>query len=305
VTETGKIHTIGAECTAFAFRPDVEPALRVQPGEIVRFETSAKPIEHLIAAGDRWLEILDLDAINAITGPVYIEGVEPGDAVAVEILDITPADWGWCAYIPGYGLLARRLQRPMLRRLPIRDGQIHISDRLTIPVRPSIGCLGLAPAKGQSSTLGPPYPWGGNYDLPQIRPGSTVLLPAQVPGGLFSLGDLHAAMGAHEPTFVSIECPGVATVRLRVRKGLALQTPRIETPDRLYTVGLTADDSSFGLDFNPARRQAVALMFDYLTRERGFSPEDAYILTSACVDLELGGPAGAVVLASIPLAVLT
>ncbi|MER3486350.1 MAG: hypothetical protein C4345_10620, partial [Chloroflexota bacterium] len=104
-------------------------------------------------------------------------------------------------------------------------------------------------------------PWGGNYDLRQVEPGNTILFPAQVPGGLFSLGDLHAAMGMHEATFVSIECPGTATVRLGVRKGLTLETPRIEAPNRLYTIGLkAADDFQHGLDFNPARIQAVSLM---------------------------------------------
>ena len=75
-------------------------------------------------------------------------------------------------------------------------------------------------------------PWAGNYDLIQIAVGATVLFPAQVPGGLFSLGDLHAAMGEHEATFVAIECAGSATVRLDMRPGMALETPRIETADR-------------------------------------------------------------------------
>lgn len=299
------MHIIRADRTTFAFRPDAEPVLRIQPGEVVQFETSPEPVERLFAAGDRWLEALDIKAVNAVTGPVYIEGVEPGDAVAVEVLEVTPRDWGWCAFIPGFGLLADRLQQPMLRRIPIASGRVHISERVTVPVRPMIGCLGLAPATGESSTLAPPFPWGGNYDLRQVEPGNTILFPAQVPGGLFSLGDLHAAMGMHEATFVSIECPGTATVRLGVRKGLRLETPRIEAPDRLYTIGLNAaDDFQRGLDFNPARFQAVSLMFDYLTRERGLSPEDAYVLISACVDVELGGPAGAVVLASVPLSVL-
>jgi amidase len=187
------------------------------------------------------------------------------------------------------------MPEPMLARLPIRDGQIIISDTVRVPVRPMIGCLGLAPAYGETSTLGPAMPWGGNYDLTQVCPGSTVLLPAQIPGGLFSLGDLHAAMGEHEATFVSIECAGSATVRLDVRSGLRLETPRIETAERLYVVGL-------GLrgDYDAARRQAARLLFELLTREMEFSPREAYILISARGDLTLGGPAGAVVLASVP-----
>jgi amidase len=157
-----------------------------------------------------------------------------------------------------------------------------------------IGCLGLAPARGETSTLSPAMPWAGNYDLTQIAPGATVLFPAQVPGGLFSLGDLHAAMGEHEATFVAIECAGTATVRLGVRRGLRLETPRIETAERVFVLGL----SDCG-DYGAARLQAARLLFALLTDELGLSPREAYGLISARGDLTLGGPAGTIVVASI------
>ncbi|HKG26228.1 MAG TPA: acetamidase/formamidase family protein [Thermomicrobiales bacterium] len=299
------MHVIRADRTTFAFRPDAEPVLRAQPGEVVQFETSPAPVERLFAAGDRWTEVLDINAINAVTGPVYIEGVEPGDAVSVEIIDIRPGDWGWCAAIAGFGLLGDQVTTPMLRRVPIRDGRAFLSDKLSVPIRPMIGCLGLAPATGECSTFRPPFPWGGNYDLLQVSRGNTILFPAQVSGGLFSLGDLHAAMGAAEVTYVSIECPGAATVRLGIRKGLALETPRIEAPDRVYAIGLDGSgDVATGGDFQVARKQATDLLLTYLTAERGLSFDDAYVVISACGDLEFGGPAGAVALASVPLSVL-
>jgi acetamidase/formamidase len=106
-------------------------------------------------------------------------------------------------------------------------------------------------------------------------------------------------MGRAEATFVSIECPGTATIRFGLRKGMTLPTPRIEAPDRVYTIGICND-----VDFHRARLQAITLMFDYLTKERGLSAEDAHIVISACVDLDFGGPTAAIVLASVPLAVL-
>lgn len=293
------MQVVPADRHAFEFRADARPALRVQPGATVRFETTPEPAEHLLAAGERWHGALDSRRINAVTGPVFIEGVEPGDAVSVEILEIETLGWGWCFFSPGFGLLANNLRTPMIRRVPITDGRVWINEALSTPLQPMIGCLGLAPARGVSSTLAPPFPWGGNYDLLQVRPGSTVLLPAQVRGGLFSLGDLHAAMGDGEATSVSIECAGAATVRLGVRKGLDLQMPRIETPDRLYTIGLGERG-----DYSSARRHACDQMFNYLTEQRALTPEDAYLLFSAAVDLSFGGPAGAVALASVPLDVL-
>jgi amidase len=289
------MHIVRADQTVFAFRPDAEPVLQVRPGEVVRFETSEAPVERLLAAGSTWVDTIDTRAINAVSGPVFIEGVMPGDAVSVEILDIEPRDWAWNAAIPGFGLLDGLLPGSMLERLPIRDGAVIVSERVRIPLRPMIGCLGLAPARGETSTLGPSMPWAGNYDLTQVCPGSTILFPAQVPGGLFSLGDLHAAMGEHEATFVAIECAGSATVRLGVRQGLQLETPRIEREDRRYVLGLNA----WG-DYGAARQQAARLLFELLTGEAGLTPREAYILISAQGDLTLGGPAGTIVVGSVP-----
>ncbi len=289
------MHLLRANQTTFAFRPDSEPVLRVRPGEIVRFETSAEPVERLFAAGSAWTDAVDTRAINAVTGPVFIEDVALGDAVSVEVLAVEPRDWGWNAAIPGFGLLDGLLPEPMLERLPIRDGEVIVSDRVRIPLRPMIGCLGLAPAKGETSTLSPAMPWAGNYDLTQIAPGATVLFPAQVPGGLFSLGDLHAAMGEHEATFVAIECAGKATIRLDVRPGLNLESPRIETADRVYVMGLNARG-----DYGAARLQAARLLYEFLTREENLTPREAYTFISARGDLTLGGPAGTIILGSVP-----
>ena len=293
------MHLIPANQTVFSFRPDAEPVLRVRPGEIIRFETSAEPVERLFAAGADWTEVIDVRAINAVTGPVFIEGVMPGDAVSVEVLAIEPRDWGWNAAIQGFGLLDGLLPEPMLERLPIQDGEVIVSDRVRLPLRPMIGCLGLAPAQGATSSLSPAMPWAGNYDLTQIAPGATVLFPAQVPGGLFSLGDLHAAMGEHEATFIAIECAGSATVRLDVRAGMALETPRIETADRIFVIGL----SSCG-DYSAARLQAARLLYELLTREAELTPREAYVVISARGDLTLGGPAGTIVLGSVPRAIV-
>jgi len=286
---------VPANQTTFAFRPDAEPVLRVRPGEVVRFETSPEPVERLFAAGVEWTEVIDVRAINAVTGPVFIDGVMPGDAVSVEVLAIEPLDWAWSAAIPGFGLLDGLLLEPMLERLSIRHGEVMVSERVRLPLRPMIGCLGLAPGKGETSTLSPAMPWAGNYDLTQIAAGATVLFPAQVPGGLFSLGDLHAAMGEHEATFVAIECAGSATVRLDVRPGLALETPRIETTDRIFVIGL----SPCG-DYTAARLQAARLLYELLTREGELTPREAYAVISARGDLTLGGPAGTIVLGSVP-----
>jgi amidase len=293
------MHTISAAHTMFAFQSDAAPVLRVLPGAVVRFMTSPAPVERLFAAGDAWLGAVDVRALNAITGPVFVEGAEPGDALAIEILTIDLADWGWTALVPGEGLLPNPISRSLLSRVPIRNERIYVSDRLILPVRPTIGCLGLAPAIGESSTAFPAYPWGGNYDLVQATTGATLLFPVQLSGGLVSLGDLHAAMGVGEATYFAVECAGTAIVRLGLRKGLVLDTPRIETPERLYTIGLAEEYA-----YDQARRQAIALMMTFLIEEHDLSPDEAAMVCAASVDLEFGGPAAAIVLASVPRTVL-
>lgn len=293
------LKTVSHRQHAFEFRPDIAPVLRVQSGDVVRFETSPEPVERLFATGDNWLSHLDTRKLNAVTGPVAIDGIAPGDAVRIDILEIETLDWGWNAFIPDFGMLCENLTTPILRRIPIADGRCWMTEALSVPLQPMIGCLGLAPARGASSTLSPPFPWAGNYDLVQVKAGSTIWFPAQVAGGLFSLGDLHAAMGQGEATSVSIECAGAATVRLSADKALDLQMPRIVADGRLHTVGLAERGN-----YSAARRHAADQLFNYLTEERRLTPEDAYTLISAVGDLSFGGPAGAVVLASIPLDVL-
>lgn len=283
----------------FDFDPAIEPVLRVRPGDVVRFETSAEPAERLFEAGRSWARSVNTRRINTVTGPVYVEGAEPGGALAVEILEVETLDWGWNMWLPGYGMLGQRAREPMLQRVPIHDGQVWLTDELSVPLAPMIGCLGLAPASGKVSTLAPVYPFAGNFDMVQMKPGNTVYFPIQTPGGLFSLGDLHAAMGVGESTSIAIECAGSATVRFDLRPDLELSMPRVASPERLYVIGI-ADNR----DCADAARVAIREMYQLLTLEAGVPEGDAQLIVSAAVDLEFGGPASAIVLASVPLALI-
>lgn len=289
------MHQVDARQITFAFRPDARPVLYVGSGDTVRFETSAAPVERLFAAGENWLTVSDTSAINAVSGPVFVNGAMPGDAISIEILSIEPGGWAWNAFLPGFGPLDGLMPGQMLERLPIVNGKVIVSEHIRIPLRPMIGCLGLAPASGETSTLSPSMPWAGNYDLTQIAPGATVYFPVQVQGGLFSMGDLHAAMGENEGASIALECAGHATVRFGLHPGMPLPTPRIETPERVYVLGIASRGQ-----FLEAREQAVRLLFELVTKEGGLSARDAHIIISAVGDIQLGGPAGMIVLGSVP-----
>ncbi|GAA2747793.1 acetamidase/formamidase family protein [Terrabacter aerolatus] len=264
-----------------------EPVLTVEPGtgERITFETDD-------AAYAQMEELRDLArvtaTINPVTGPVHVVGAEPGDALAVTIHDIEMAEHGWSVYIPGAGALARPMgEEWYVRRVPVRDGTVQLTDRVSCPVAPMIGCIGVAPGDGVMSTVMPSYATGGNMDLTDARPGSTVYLPVEVEGARLAIGDLHAVMSRGESSFVAIEIAGRATVSVDLVKGKGLRAPRIDTGDELVCVGL-GDPVQDSID------RAYEDLFAVLTEEHGYGAHDAYTVMSALAHTELGGPTGSV-----------
>ena len=262
----------------------IEPVLRIKPGtgETIGFETDDAVYAQLHERGS--LEKVTA-TINPVTGPVYVEGAQPGDALAVTIHDIVLKDYGWSVSLPGAGALADRMgDESFSRRIPITDGSVQLTDSISTPARPMIGCIGTAPADKTGSTIMPSFPSGGNMDLTDAAPGSTVYLPVEVEGAHLSIGDIHAVMARGESSFVAIEAEGTAIVSVDVVKGMKLRAPRIETDCEWCFIGLD----------NPVQesiKNGYEDMFDFLT-DRGFSREDAYVVMSALAHSELGGPTG-------------
>lgn len=271
---------------AFAgYSKEYEPVLRVQPGagDLITFETD----DEAYAQMEQFRDLNKVTAtMNPVTGPVYVEGAEPGDALAVTIHDIALSDFGWSVYIPGAGALAGRMgDEWYVKRVPIEGETVRLTDTVTCPIRPMIGCIGVAPAEGEMSTVMPSYPTGGNMDLTDACPGSTVFLPVEVEGAYLAIGDLHAVMSRGESSFVAIEVAGRATVSVDLVKGMGLRAPRVETPDEVVCVGL-------GNPVQDSIDHAYEDLFDVLTGEHGYSPQDAYTVMSAVAHTELGGPTG-------------
>lgn len=272
------------------FSAERAPVLTVAPGrgDRITFETEDEAYRQL----HEYRDMAKLTAtLNPITGPVHIEGAEPGDVLAVHIHDISFGDVGWSMYLPGAGALAGAMgEEWMTRRINLDAGTAHLGEGISCPVAPMIGCLGVAPAEGTMSTMMPSYPTGGNMDLTDAAPGSTVYLPVQVPGALLSIGDLHAVMARGESTFVAIEAAVQATVSVDLLSApggslASLRAPRILTPQDLVCVGL-------GDPLHESVTMAQESMFRALTQDHGYSASDAYVLMSAAAHSELGGPTG-------------
>ena len=281
----GLDHFLDKSHGKFAFTSEVEPALRITPGtgELIGFETNDEVYAQLHETGD----MAKLTAgINPVTGPVYVEGAHPGDALKVTIHDIRLKNYGWSVSLPGAGALHRVMGEGMFtRQVPIDDDGVHLTDRHVVAPRPMIGCIGTAPATGGNSTIMPSYAQGGNMDVTECGPGATVYLPVMVEGAYLSIGDIHAIMAEGESSFVAIEAEGVAVVSIEVVPGMTLRAPRVETDDEWIFVGL-------GDPVQESITRGYEDMFGFLVTEHGWTPGDAYTVMSALGHSRLGGPTG-------------
>lgn len=308
------------------WHPDLEPVATVRPGEELTLEARdgldgqlTRESTHESVAG------LNLGLGHPLTGPVYVEGAKPGNVLEVEFLAYEPDDFGATAVIPGFGFLADLFTEPFLAKWEIAAGLAR-SEQLpgvAVPEDMFAGVVGVAPsherleryrareerlrADGQSvadplpeaavpaaaaegvRTI-PPRETGGNLDIRQLVAGSRLWLPVDVPGALFSIGDLHFAQGDGEVCGTAIEVAGSVTVRFAVHDVPTPAFPAYETPggrraERSFaTVGIPVET---GMDLNAAARAALLEMIDHLERRYGFERPAAYALCSACVDLRI------------------
>jgi acetamidase/formamidase len=215
---------------------------------------------------------------NPVTGPIYVEGAEPGDTLLVEVLDIELPEKGTVAIIPGFGSLEGWLNlfEPKRKTCAISDGKIAYETddgrTLEIAADPFVGTIGVSPGFEAITSLSPGR-HGGNMDCPDIRPGNTLMLPVSRPGALFKLGDVHAVQGDGEICGVAIEVDAVVTLKFGLRKGWTIGWPRIESPDEIMTVGSARP-------LEDAARQAFREMVEWMVTDHGWVRDDAYMFLS-------------------------
>ena len=287
-------HTIHKHAHHFGWDNGIAPVLTVTPGETVEVETidaSGGQLGPQATLED--LGRLSFDQVNPVTGPIYVEGAEPGDAVAITFLDFKPSGWGWTANIPGFGLLADQFPDPALhiwKYDPARMEPALYGPGGKVPLKPFVGTIGLALAEPGQHSVVPPRRVGGNLDIRDNAVGTTLYLPVEVAGGLLSLGDTHAAQGDGEICGTAIESPMDVAIRVDLLKDARLPFPRFETDGpvtrHLDSAGYWAT-TGIGEDLMQAARDAVSGMIDQLGRVTGMSALDAYMLCSVCGDLRI------------------
>jgi amidase len=268
-------HVVSREDVIWAYGPDLEPVLEVEPGATVRLETNDCFSGQIRSEEDLVTEI-DFERVNSATGPVAVRGAEPGDSLVVEILDVSPIEWGVATLIPGYGQLIDKVQAPLTRLFKVEAGWVEMNDRVRFPARPMVGVVGVA-TDGENLTTGLAGRHGGNLDNHLHGPGARIYFPVRQPGGMFAVGDMHAAMGDGEICFTGVEIAGEVTMRFDVLKGKQATWPVTELDDR-WVAHATAEEFPEALDL--CSEEAARLLVD----EWGFTLEDAFIFLSVACD---------------------
>jgi amidase len=262
----------------YTMSPDHSPTLRVESGSVVTFET-CDCFEDQIQSADTPFGELDWNRINPASGPVFIEGAEPGDILAVHIQKIEINNRGVMVTGPNLGVMGFELQENVIKMIPIEDGKAILTDKLQVPLNPMIGVIGTAPAK-EAISCGTPGDHGGNMDCKQMREGTTLLLPVNVPGALFALGDLHAAMADGEVAVCGVEIAGEVTVKLDVIKGKNWPLPMAINEEHLMTIASEKE-------LDKAADRAVINMVRFLHDELDLPKAEATFLLSAAGDLRV------------------
>jgi amidase len=280
---------------SYVFNPYREPVARVEPGQRVVIHTEDAFESRIDTADDLPSRALaTAKFLNPQTGPVYVEGAKPGDSLAVHMESIEPKrDYAVSCYVPYFGgLTSTTLTRTLQEALPekVYVWNIHedggsryvVNDEMGVrlPWEPFVGTIAVAPDLEAISALSP-GPFGGNMDVPDVKPGNTVYLPVWNEGALFYTGDCHARQGQGELCGVALEITSEVTVSFEVIKGGGIEWPRIESEDKLMTVGSARP-------MEDAARIAYAELVGWLEDEHGFSQLDAYQLLTQAGGLYVG-----------------
>ncbi|NED94596.1 acetamidase [Phytoactinopolyspora alkaliphila] len=273
---------------AFTFG-GADPVLRVKPGTALSLWTEDAFCGRLLSTSDHASTSLRPDELNPQTGPFYVDGAEPGDTLALHLVDLTPARrWGVSSLVPFFGGLTSTPQTPTLQEpLPERTwvyeydavaGTVGFeaqgSDfRVALPANPMLGTVGVAPAQREVRTSLVPSAFGGNMDTPEMRAGVTCFLRVNADGALFSVGDGHYRQGEGEACGTAVEGAMNVTVIVELIKGGGPQWPRIVSDEHLMVVGSARP-------LEDAWRAGQADMIGWLGELYGLDQLDAYQLLS-------------------------
>ena len=295
---------LGMEHKNFAFDREMPPVASIKPGESVLFETEDANVSLITKETDIWAEFPKLYAMgggcNPVTGPVYVEGATTKDCLKVEIKKVVPGfirNGGYTSIYSGLGSLQNvqgSLQKPLEPRTKIcgfEDGNIifklHESDEfLKVPMNPFVGTIGVAPKEDRRSSFYQGKEWCGNVDIPDIAVGATVILPVNVEGALFSIGDIHGAQGDGEITGCALECQGQVEVKIDVisrEEAFYVDWPQVNTDQWIGAVACLGYKN-----LSEAMNTGYTELARRMNKQYGIDELDAYQLLNLAGKVRVG-----------------
>jgi acetamidase/formamidase len=231
---------------------------------------------------------IDRGRIHALTGPIFVEGAEPGDVLQIDVLEVTHKGWGWSSVIAGLGFLKERFSEPYLFHWQLEGAVSRSLAPAVVALRPFCGVMGVAPAEDGEFRTRPPGIFGGNMDVRELSQGATLYLPVLNRGALFSAGDAHAAQGDGEVCINGIECPADVSLRFRLHKQRSLPGPVVESASYpVHAEGEAWIVVESGSAAVAAARAATSRMIDLLVDRWKFTAVHAYLLCSVAMHLRL------------------
>ncbi|MGE0797474.1 MAG: acetamidase/formamidase family protein [Lautropia sp.] len=273
----GRTHRLTRDQFVRRLDPATPPAITIDSGDEVI-------VESWDAFMGAWQRGEQPDHLGPANGPIAVRGAMPGDALRIELLELTPTELapGRAAFHNGagrFGFLTETFTDPYPLVMALRDGALEFPGGLRLPVNPSLGFIATTDTvpRRTSSDCGP---FGGDIDAKELVAGSTLWLPVLVPGALLCLGDMHATLGDGCVGGTGAECAGRSRIRVTLEAGRPLARPRALTPSHLIAI-------CHGEDLGQAMKQAVRDMVEYLTDAYGLPAYDAYTLLSLAGDIRI------------------
>jgi acetamidase/formamidase len=289
-------HRIPPDAPHHVWDNTIDPVVTIESGDVVRCSVREGSCGQLWpgAPADR-LQTLDLAGCYPLAGPIEVSGARPGDVLAVELLELTPSDWGWAGITPGFGLLGDDFDEPYIKYFELGGRtRATLCDGVTIPLQPFLGTMGVALDDPGAHPVLPPTKGAGNVDTRHLTVGTVLHLPVFVDGALLSVGDAHAAQGDGEVCGTAIECGMDVALRISVAADAVPVRPwtyRFVTPPGSLQAASDTDGyvcvTALGPDLMESARNAIRELVSWIVATHGLSREDAYILCSLAADLRI------------------
>ena len=284
----------------FSVNVDTPPTMTIASGEEVTLVVRGAfdDVRDIRDVPTPFTPACDGHPLAPIAGPVHVRGAEPGDAVAIDLLEITPRGDGITAILRDFGVLRKEYAEPKALTCPVRDGRAWFGGRIPIPLNPNLGTVSTMPPEGYKPSYAGPY--GGDFDQKDVKAGSRVHLPVMVPGALVFFADPHAAISDGIVTGTGVECTSTVRARITLHKGRTVARPIVEVDGTVQVLG-------FGPTVEEATEDATRAAIDVVAHGARMDPEEAYMLLSIIGELRIGTSPRPVMAARliIPLETLT